>query len=395
MESIWKSDHPEWRKDLIGLGCVAICRVLDDTFALLKQGHDSNVLSNVEDLETICWEHLHLGDWQLAPLCFRGVYGIACIMHAKLALGRGDAELAQRKLDLALLMGHSSVHPQAHAMIKASRCKLKPPPQDFAWPDVVIPSPSFIKWMRPIEPKHDLIKALPSLYDFESQYIKCNQWCILRKLAQAWPCVSRWKDLNYLMLLMHLRLVPIELGSDYMNDAHWSQTLMTANDFVRDYICNTKQAVKGYLAQTELCNQIPDLLRDFLIPDYCAMGRMNDQQVKINFWMGPHGTVSPLHYDADKHNILTQVYGHKFVLLIPSDVCNASMYPHSGKMRNTSKIDLEANDWRQQFPKFCQHALPFARFCVLRAGDALYIPPNTWHFVKSLSPSISISFWWT
>jgi lysine-specific demethylase 8 len=32
--------------------------------------------------------------------------------------------------------------------------------------------------------------------------------------------------------------------------------------------------------------------------------------------------------------------------------------------------------------------------CVVGPGDLLYIPPMWWHYVKSLEPSMSCSFWW-
>lgn len=32
--------------------------------------------------------------------------------------------------------------------------------------------------------------------------------------------------------------------------------------------------------------------------------------------------------------------------------------------------------------------------CILGPGDLLYIPPGCWHYVRSLSVSLSISFWW-
>lgn len=33
--------------------------------------------------------------------------------------------------------------------------------------------------------------------------------------------------------------------------------------------------------------------------------------------------------------------------------------------------------------------------CILEEGQMLYIPPKWWHYVQSLSPSFSVSFWWT
>lgn len=38
-------------------------------------------------------------------------------------------------------------------------------------------------------------------------------------------------------------------------------------------------------------------------------------------------------------------------------------------------------------------ALPYCDV-VLRPGQMLYIPPGWWHFVRSLSVSFSVSFWW-
>ena len=32
--------------------------------------------------------------------------------------------------------------------------------------------------------------------------------------------------------------------------------------------------------------------------------------------------------------------------------------------------------------------------CILKEGQMLYIPPYHWHYVRSLSLSFSVSFWW-
>lgn len=52
------------------------------------------------------------------------------------------------------------------------------------------------------------------------------------------------------------------------------------------------------------------------IPDYCALTPENDEDededasdtgdIRINAWLGPGGTLSPLHHDR-YHNILAQV----------------------------------------------------------------------------------------
>jgi len=32
--------------------------------------------------------------------------------------------------------------------------------------------------------------------------------------------------------------------------------------------------------------------------------------------------------------------------------------------------------------------------CILEDGELLYIPPKWWHYIRSLSTSFSVSFWW-
>ena len=86
-----------------------------------------------------------------------------------------------------------------------------------------------------------------------------------------------------------------------------------------------------------------------------------------------------------------KVVGEKLVLLFSPDD-SAALYPHPEPLLfNTSQVDAEDPDL-QRFPNF---AGAKCVACVLRPGQMLYIPPTWWHFVRSLSPSFSVSFWWT
>ena len=53
--------------------------------------------------------------------------------------------------------------------------------------------------------------------------------------------------------------------------------------------------------------QVPELLRAVRMPVHCFVG--DHVEHHINAWIGPRGTVSPLHQDPD-HNLLTQVLTH-------------------------------------------------------------------------------------
>ena len=119
---------------------------------------------------------------------------------------------------------------------------------------------------------------------------------------------------------------------------------------------------------------------------YCALG--TGTPCAVNAWFGPVNTVSPAHTDPH-HNLLCQVVGVKRVRLFSPDQ-TPRMYPHEGKMSNTSQVDV-INPDRDKFPLFTDVEFIEA---TLSPGDALYIPPGWWHHVVAKTTSFSVSYWW-
>ncbi|XP_052873308.1 bifunctional peptidase and arginyl-hydroxylase JMJD5 [Anopheles cruzii] len=227
----------------------------------------------------------------------------------------------------------------------------------------------------------------PSLDYFRTRCYDCKQPALLRKVIDDWPAVRRWHDLNYLLSVAGERTVPVEIGSQYSNE-DWSQRLMKFGEFLQQTLSNDLDESTdpvAYLAQHDLFDQIPALRRDIVVPDY--VGR-TDTAPRIKAWLGPRGTVSPLHTDPC-HNLLCQVFGSKLIILArPEDT--ESLYPHDHFiLNNTSRVDARHLDY-ERFPLLKQ--VRFYRL-TLRRGEALYIPPKWWHYVESLSPSFSVSFW--
>ena len=248
---------------------------------------------------------------------------------------------------------------------------------------------------------------------------------IFTDLTFDWPALTTnpWRKPSYLLSRTFggRRYVPVEIGRSYV-DADWGQKLLPFRTFLASYIdpsldCTTEGGStnprKGYLAQHDLFTQIPSLRNDVLLPDYLwttppphPVQNKNKERVaapQLNAWLGPAGTITPLHTDA-MHNLLCQVVGRKYVRLYPPE-CTA-MCPRGVEggvdMGNTSSVDVGVVEgWDQGVEEgdiTSEEAAEFKRAeywdCVLEPGDTLYIPIGWWHYVRSLSVSFSVSFWW-
>lgn len=265
-----------------------------------------------------------------------------------------------------------------------------------------------------------------SMEEFEKHLPGAQPLVIMNALTH-WPAFRErpWKSSEYLLQKTFggRRLVPVEVGRSY-TDAGWGQRIVTFKQFMDEYLLhpskrpngtNTGEKVAimniGYLAQHDLFTQIPSLRSDISIPDYCytippppAPGTplaLEPLQPKLeepllNAWFGPAGTVSPLHTDP-YHNILCQVVGKKYIRLYsPAETGN--LYPRGLEaggvdMSNTSLVDVEANPLERngEFPLF--HKAEYVE-TILDEGECLYIPVGWWHYIRSLTVSFSVSFWW-
>jgi lysine-specific demethylase 8 len=194
-------------------------------------------------------------------------------------------------------------------------------------------------------------------------------------------------------------MVPIEIGSMLSKDG-MVEKMMNVRSFVSDYLApssthpiwSLEDAVSlpsAYLAQHAVLDQIPKLLQDVeAAPSLCG----SQGPTKINVWMGTGGTRTPLHYDS-YDNLLVQIVGAKYVRIYGKEetpklyVTKKGAYALQGNM---SAVDCERED-------FDLH--PLARDAayqevLLMPGDCLFIPSRVWHYVRSLSTSVSVNYWW-
>jgi hypothetical protein len=106
------------------------------------------------------------------------------------------------------------------------------------------------------------------------------------------------------------------------------------------------------------------------------------------FWLGPAGTVTPLHADYDD-NIFVQVWGLKRIFLAPPHHDEFLYSREANALLFGSPFDPEAPDF-VKFPLARQAVLVE---CVVQPGDMLYVPAGWYHQVRSLTFSLSANRW--
>lgn len=259
-------------------------------------------------------------------------------------------------------------------------------------------------------------RIAPTLWEFEQHLrhrggVEGGPMVIIEAL-EDWPArhgERAWYRMSYLLArtMGGRRLVPVEVGRSY-TDEEWGQKIVTFREFLDEFLIKKHGNNVGYLAQHDLFSQIPALRNDIYIPDYCftspppPLRKPPGKEVAhleeplLNAWFGPAGTVSPLHTDP-YHNILCQVVGKKYVRLYSPEE-SARLYPKGVgpdgiDMSNTSNVDAEGgdNEIDEQYPLFREAGYVET---ILEEGECLYIPVGWWHYVRSLTVSFSVSFWW-
>jgi hypothetical protein len=106
------------------------------------------------------------------------------------------------------------------------------------------------------------------------------------------------------------------------------------------------------------------------------------------FWLGPAGTVTPLHADYDD-NIFVQIWGTKRIFLAPPHH-DEFLYPREANaLLFGSPFDPEAPDF-EKFPLARQASIIE---CTVLPGDMLYVPAGWYHQVRSLTFSLSANRW--
>ncbi|MBL8624883.1 MAG: cupin-like domain-containing protein [Myxococcales bacterium] len=199
------------------------------------------------------------------------------------------------------------------------------------------------------------------------------------------PALRQW---TFAYLAEHHGRIPISV-----------QAGRTAGDYQRDFAASLQRirlrVLIERIAATPMSNDLYLTAKNRLLDEAGAQVLLDDltplppflrapaTAADAGVWIGPGGTVTPLHHDWCNAAV-AQVCGRKrWRLIAPTDA------PRVGNLTSRfADVDPEAPDLAR-FPEFADVHVHDVE---LGPGELLFVPVGWFHHVRALEPSISVSF---
>lgn len=303
--SVCGTSHP-WltlpisRTELVGCGTENINSLL------LSFDDDAQSCERLEALLALSYSRIAKG---FSGSCWHRMYTDASIIRSLVSLDASTARDAISRLDKAIIIAGAVGQGRLDlilSLIRRIQTRFLPFDSFKQAPKSQAPSSKF----PPLQTFYHDIPAIVTPPSFMTFIESCrNRPFLMRKYASSWPAINEhpWSSTGYLRSVAGpARIVPVEVGADYRTD-DWMQEFMLWDDFLSALEPTFESAKVLYMAQHNLLVQFPDLNGDIIIPDYvysCPPPPEdypqykppgNDEQLVINAWLGPRGTISPAH----------------------------------------------------------------------------------------------------
>lgn len=185
---------------------------------------------------------------------------------------------------------------------------------------------------------------------------------------------------------------PEQLKAEFGSLQVWART----KDYVEKAFSEKRTFIDMSLAEyfdfvSADSSDLPPYLGNQKIPELAALCRWPpyfSKPAAPSIWLGPRGTLTPLHCDYDD-NLFAQIWGRKRLVLFP---------PHHDDYLYTREVNpvLFGSAFDPDAPDFEQ--MPLARQasaieCVMSPGELLYLPAGWFHQVRALEFSLSANRW--
>ena len=200
---------------------------------------------------------------------------------------------------------------------------------------------------------------------------------LITGLVGRWPLCAQSPDvLRERFGHMHVRA---RVG-DYINTAFAPDRAMqdmTMREYM-DVVDSWTAPLPPYLGNLELRE----------LNSMCHWPAYFDKMGPPRFWIGPLGTLTPLHCDYDD-NIFAQIWGSKRIFLSPPHHDEFLYSREANAILFGSPFDPEAPDF-DKYPLARQAAMIEV---TVHPGDMLYVPAGWFHKVRALNFSLSSNRW--
>lgn len=231
---------------------------------------------------------------------------------------------------------------------------------------------------------HDAIAETDNISatEFYQRHFDVNRPVLIRGFASEWPAVGKWTPEWFASEFGEITIdVCSGRTSDPTPDRNYEQHVVstTMGDFIAEIMgagsTNDVYAISNnkLMERAELAGLFDDVRPD---PDmFPEAGRVPGS---VALWIGPQGTVTPLHHDTT-NVMFCQISGSKRISLVsPLETSVADSATDF-----YAQCDVGSPEWELRF------ADVLVRTVDVGPGDALFIPVGWWHRIEALSPSIS------
>jgi hypothetical protein len=221
--------------------------------------------------------------------------------------------------------------------------------------------------------------------EFLRDYYAMNRPVILSDVCADWPACILWST-DYLLERLGDQDVEVMTGRDsdpdYEANSAAHKQVMPFSSYVAEMSATRWSNDRYLVANNKLLESdaADPLWQDFALdPRYLSR---RGARTRTFLWLGPAGTLTPLHHDV-MNVMFCQVDGWKhFTLVAPNET--PLVYNSRGVY---SDVDPKAPDL-ERFPAYADaHPLHVS----IGPGEALFIPAGWWHHVEALDPSISVT----
>jgi len=217
--------------------------------------------------------------------------------------------------------------------------------------------------------------------DFIKNYFKPQKPVVIERFIEDWPAFSKW-SLDYIKEVAGDKTVPLydDRPVDYKDGFNEPHATMKMREYVD--LLKTKPT-KYRIFLWNILKEVPELQKDFTFPDF---GLKLLTGLPMLFFGGKDSHTF-MHYDIDLANIFHFHFDGKKQCILFDQKQNKHLYKIPYSLITREDIDFSNPDVKK-WPALKKVT---GYITNLEHGNVLYMPEGYWHYMKYITPGLSLS----